>query len=502
MTQIKRPRTGVTFLAECGWYLSTGTALVAGYFLLALVPGSGLLRLVAYATVVLSVPVAVTIGVRRHGCHRPLRWYLAAAGQGTYGIGDVIFYLHRFVVDVDTDLASSLCYLLSYPLMAAGLLGFIRRRAAGRDVASLIDTAIVGLGAGLVMWVYLLAPGLADATRSSAVKTTVLASAVMDLVLGILAIRLALGDIRVVPAYRLLLLWIGGLVTADLTYGYLQLTGGYRAGDVLDLLWLASALALGAAALHPSMRSLDRSPAAPEQPISTGRLAALALTCLTAPALLYLEYLQRAPLHVPLIAAASAGLFLLALARMKVIADGQRRAAITDPLTGLRTRRFLREAMHRHAGPDTWLLLLDLDHFKEINDRYGHTAGDDVLREVSQRLLAARRRGDVVARYGGEEFAILLPKTTVVEIAAMAEQIRQSVAGAPIATTGHSLRVTASIGGATWDDGHSLDELIAEADHALYAAKRAGRNRVMIAPNPAPRPPTTPAEALKDRPAA
>ncbi len=462
-----------------GWYLCGGSALIGGYFLLVAARAGGVLQVLLYGIVSLSAPVVVLIGVRRHGSRRRLPWCLVAGGQAAYGIGDVMFYLQRLKPDLTTDPIPDVCYLLSYPLMAGGLLLFIRRRTPGRDLASLIDTAIVGLGAGLVMWVYLLAPRIATTTQPWPVTVAYTAA---DLLLGTLGIRMALGCTDVTAAHRLLYGWVAGLVTADIAYGYLQLTGAYHPGGLLELLWPASALALGAAALHPSMRALDESAPVPEPTVRVGRLSALTLTCLTAPALLYLEYLQNAPLNVPLIAAASAGLFLLAMARMKVLADAQRHAAITDPLTGLRTRRFLREAMLRHTGHDTGLLLLDVDHFKKVNDTYGHTAGDEVLVELARRLLTAVRRGDVVARYGGEEFAVLLPRTGAAEIAALAERIRLSVAATPVSAAGRPLTVTISVGGAALRPGQSLDELIADADRALYAAKESGRNRVVTTP--------------------
>ena len=469
----------VTRLPGWGWYLSGGAALVGVYFLLAVTHDAGTVQVAVYGAISLSAPVAVLVGVRRHSPDHRLPWYLVGAGQTAYGIGDVAFYLQRLVSGVNAGLFPDLCYLASYPMTAAGLVLFIRQRTRGLDLASLIDTAIVGLGAGLVMWVYLLAPQLAGTTQSLPAEMTAVAYATLDLLVGTLAIRMALGCTEVTTVHRLLYGWVGGLFTADIAFGYLQLTGGYRPGGVLDLLWLMSALALGAAALHPSMRALDQSAPAPEPIVGLGRLSALALTCLAPPALLYLEYLQRAPLHVPLIAAASAGLFLLALARMKVLADGQRHAAITDSLTGLRTRRFLREAMLRQAGPGTGLLLLDVDHFKKINDAHGHGAGDEVLVELARRLLVTVRRGDVVARYGGEEFAVLLPRTDVTEIAASAERIRQSMAATPIAAGGRLLPVTVSVGGAALRPGQGIDEWIADADRALYTAKGAGRNRVV-----------------------
>lgn len=485
MTPRRRARSAppaterVIRLPGWGWYLCGGAALVGAYFLLAATHGAGGVQVAVYGAISLSASVAVLVGVRLHGPDHRLPWYLVGAGQAAYGIGDLAFYLQRLVPDVTVGLVPDVCYLASYPMTAAGLVLFIRQRTRGVDVTSMIDTAIVGLGAGLVMWVYLLAPQLAGETQSLLSELTAVAYAAMDLLVGTLAIRMALGCSDVSAAHRLLYGWVGGLFTADMAFGYLQLIGGYDPGGVLDLLWLMSALALGAAALHPSMRALDRSAPVPEPTIGLGRLGALALTCLAAPGLLYLEYLQHAPLHVPLIAAASAGLFLLALARMKVLADGQRHAAITDSLTGLRTRRYLREVMLRQAGPDTGLLLLDVDHFKKVNDVHGHGAGDEVLVELARRLLATVRRGDVVARYGGEEFAVLLPRTDVAEIAASAERIRQSMAATPIAAAGRLLPVTVSVGGAALRPGQSIDEWIADADRALYTAKGAGRNRVV-----------------------
>ena len=181
-----------------------------------------------------------------------------------------------------------------------------------------------------------------------------------------------------------------------------------------------------------------------------------------------------------------------------------RRLSVTDALTGLWNFRYLQlqserelESSERFERPMS-MLIADLDHFKEVNDQYGHAVGDEVLIEVAARLRDATRVPDVVARYGGEEFVVLLPGTDAEGAAATAERIRAAVAGVPIATSalgpdGHplELRVTCSVGVATYpSDGTAVAALLRNADAAMYTAKRGGRNRVEIAAGqtaPAPR---------------
>lgn len=161
-------------------------------------------------------------------------------------------------------------------------------------------------------------------------------------------------------------------------------------------------------------------------------------------------------------------------------------ASTHDELTGLVNRReFVRLALlelaraTRVPGP-TSLVMLDVDHFKKINDRYGHPAGDEVLQMVAIAMTAGVRTVDVVARMGGEEFVILLPNTSLEGALAVAEKIRASLDSAPLQLRSASLRVTASFGVSVLSQGESgtLDDLYAAADRALYAAKNQGRNRV------------------------
>ncbi len=163
------------------------------------------------------------------------------------------------------------------------------------------------------------------------------------------------------------------------------------------------------------------------------------------------------------------------------------RMTIIDGLTQVHVKRFLLEALdkemmrgRRHAR-DLSFLMLDIDHFKKINDVHGHLAGDYVLKEVARHLQQRIRRDEVLARYGGEEFAIILPETNLEGGRALAEGLREKIEQSRFIFQGEVIRVTISIGGAMLnDDDKTGPDLIGRADEKLYAAKRAGRNRVVV----------------------
>ena len=160
----------------------------------------------------------------------------------------------------------------------------------------------------------------------------------------------------------------------------------------------------------------------------------------------------------------------------------------TDPMTGVFNRRGFAERAKTlfegaRRGRKLCALVLDLDHFKDINDRHGHAAGDAVLTEIAQRLRATVRGSDVVGRLGGEEFAALLPRTPFAEALEVAERLRVIIEHAEVFHEGLVIRVSTSVGVAEFDlaDG-SFEDLLRRADAALYDAKAAGRNCVIAAP--------------------
>ena len=161
--------------------------------------------------------------------------------------------------------------------------------------------------------------------------------------------------------------------------------------------------------------------------------------------------------------------------------------ALTDPLTGLQNRRSLFELgrieffrAQRMKRPFC-CMMLDLDHFKQINDNYGHPLGDQVLQQFAKRCQSSVREIDLIGRYGGEELVILLPETDSETAMQVAERLRTSIAETPMKVSNQELSITVSIGVATKDENTlDLETLIARSDQAMYIAKHKGRNRVAI----------------------
>jgi diguanylate cyclase (GGDEF)-like protein len=171
--------------------------------------------------------------------------------------------------------------------------------------------------------------------------------------------------------------------------------------------------------------------------------------------------------------------------RVLIVQDRLRARAITDELTGVLNRRGVVERIDqefalvmRYDRPLS-VIVLDADHFKKVNDTYGHSTGDEVLVEIAKRMRAELRPYDDVGRYGGEEFAIVLPACPSEDALSVADRVRRAVCENPIATSQGPVVVTVSAGVGTADAGRhrSADEVIAEADSALYTAKENGRNR-------------------------
>ena len=163
------------------------------------------------------------------------------------------------------------------------------------------------------------------------------------------------------------------------------------------------------------------------------------------------------------------------------------RLAVTDGLTGAFNRQYLNQTLaaeverHRRYGQPLCVALVDVDHFKSVNDRFGHRVGDRALVWLVERLREAVRGVDPIVRFGGEEFLIVYPNTELVGAERVSERIRQVVAATPMQSPGGPIELTVSVGVAACAPGLDADTLIERADQALYRAKAAGRDQVVVA---------------------
>ncbi|MGK5684895.1 putative bifunctional diguanylate cyclase/phosphodiesterase [Actinoplanes sp. URMC 104] len=375
------------------------------------------------------------------------------------------------------------CFLLFSPFMFAGLLmlpGQHRRRRDRQKLA--LDALIVGAGGFIAIWYLLLGPILHAPGLTGWERAFTAALPVGDLLL-VLAMSTALlrrHQPEVPAPVRLLAGSIALTVTADVSYSWIQLHGGFTGGSWPDLLWLAGCFLLVLAAdqqyrrpRHPAPRRRDRN--------------AVFLLPYAASVAAYLLLAEQSS-HLPLdpyggMILGSAVLTLLVMARQMHALRDNREMAITDGLTGLANRTLVTERLEHLArqpirpGRHTAIMLIDLDRFKPINDTFGHEAGDAVLVAAADALRAVIRDGDLAGRLGGDEFAVLmqLPSREVAGVAAarLLEALRT-----PVVYREHVLMVEASIGVVVRDDPDTSGEtLLQQADTALYAAKRAGRGR-------------------------
>jgi len=209
------------------------------------------------------------------------------------------------------------------------------------------------------------------------------------------------------------------------------------------------------------------------------------------------DFIRKPADESELLARLEAGYRVVVLEKSLRDANAQiERLSITDPLLGIFNRRYLHVGLReeiaraRRYGRSLAIVIADLDHFKAINDGYGHQTGDAVLQHVVCLAQSALRQPmDWIARYGGEEFVIVLPETDAEGAVAVAERIRVMCVEAPAAPPAGPVFVTASFGVAVLDEwavaDHEGDSLLQEADRALYLSKRSGRNKVTYRPRPA-----------------
>ncbi len=289
-------------------------------------------HVVLYSAVGLTSAGAIGVGVVIWRPRRRGLWLLLAGALVTFSAGDTTYDVLTGVMGQDNPFpsAADVLYLAMYPLLAAGLLGFIRCRSARGDRASLLDALIVTTGLTLLSWVFLIVPYVRNPDLTVLERATSIAYPLGDvLILAILA-RLLAGAGRRTRAVELLGVGTAGLLVADVLYGLIQINGSWHTGTAVDLGWVVFYAAWGGAALHPSMRQLTQPRSGPPTEGGSRRLALLALMSLIAPAVLAEESARGTVHDAPIIAVLSGVMFLLVLSRLAGVAARHRRAVARE----------------------------------------------------------------------------------------------------------------------------------------------------------------------------
>jgi diguanylate cyclase (GGDEF)-like protein len=469
----------------------------------------------------LTGTVALTVSVLRRRPDPLAAWRLMVAGAWVVMLaaGTVaLIYRPREDLIVDAVLAAVVAFA-SYPLFGIGLVraSGLSETAKWAAWADVLDATMTALAAYLLLWVFMIAPSVG---REPLVLLGAAVFPIGVLLVCTIGVRLILvGGLREPPT-RLVILGLFLLLAASLAVLMPALTTTTAQGEIVGrVLWALYGIGLGAAGLHPALIRPSPQKHTRSTEASPWRIALFAVLVLIPPLVWAIE-LHRygadrgtSPFLIP--AAASVVFLLLLIARLGLIAKvaqgraaelAQRSAALAaavstqqqlqrqlayraqhDPLTGLANRDVLAERMEsalaRRGGDGGHaLLLLDLDGFKDINDTLGHPVGDELLIEVSRRLLAFAPPDATVARLGGDEFAVLLKNTEPDEAVQYAESFvaaRRQTYG----ISGRDLFVTTSVGVLTTDvyrGPPSPAEALRDADLALYAAKAEGKNRVVV----------------------
>jgi diguanylate cyclase (GGDEF)-like protein len=383
------------------------------------------------------------------------------------------------------DALSVMGYLTLYVTMV----GLIRARVARFHPSMWLDGLIGALGTMAVGVAFLIGPYLSPSHGSPAVEPMALAWPATDVLL--LALLVAVGSILGVRLDRTLVLILAAMCcvfVGDVVLFYRTVHGTYVDGGPLELTWLVG-IVLAALAAHLAHPRPAPTPDEGDRRSRVGwRLLALPLVCnIASLVVLAVGWGDQLPAAAAWLAI---GCVLAAIARTAITFrevrsfHEVRQQARTDELTGLANRRALLEEGRRLVAAATAqrpaaLLLLDLDGFKEVNDSLGHTAGDELLRQVGPRLRGTLRAGDVLARLGGDEFAVLLVDGVLDEVQERAEAMRELVLQ-PFVVEGIRLHVGVSIGVATAPvPAASVTELLRCADVAMYTAK-SGREGVHV----------------------
>jgi diguanylate cyclase (GGDEF)-like protein len=424
-------------------------------------------------------------------------WILLGVAFAATLIGDALWAYYE--VGLNASPFPSLAdagYLLFYPLVLAGLSAFPAAPQSRQERTTFwLDAATVLLGGWMVVWYIVLGPTAVGSEAPALEKVLSAAYPIGDLVLifGIAAVMLQRPEEGSRGALATLAAALGLFLVADLSFGYLSFLDAYESGDWPDALWMIAQFGFAVSAQYQHWSGSRGDAAAHTPPVDPHRVSSLPYGAIGLGYVLLIVAARSASIY-PL-----GGMLFGAVAITAVVVTRQllllrelRAIAVTDGLTGLPTRQHFTQLAGREFaravryGRPLSAMLIDVDGFKSINDRFGHPVGDEVLRLVARRMRETFRETDILGRYGGDEFVVMLPESAERAAQAAAERLVRAVAGSTVLARGEGVPVTVSAGVAAAEGCPDVTTLLRHADDALYRAKRAGRDQVSaFSPNPA-----------------
>ncbi len=461
--------------------------LVAGYVVLTIPganPGGFPWWEAAWLNLATLAPAALCWVRGRHTPQR-MAWALVSLGILSQLVGDQVWQLFVMArTPLPVVSVADLFWLAFYPLLIGALVVIVRSSLTLVSTARILDGLLAGLATATLV-IIVVFPAVLEGVDGHVLRTAIgLAYPVLDgmLLAAVLAVVSVFGWRPPASVW-----WLGAAMATwtmfDSLYVIRSAHGGYAPGELVDVVGLCAALL---AALAPGWRQRATVPSYPRWlPFAAPFFA-------TSSALVVL--LVDSVVHVPRVASyLTAATVVASLARLAAAISDALRAgeheflALTDDLTGLPNRRSLYEQARRLLPEEEGatrrraaLLLLDLDHFKDVNDSLGHAAGDELLRTMAARMTGRLRREDVLARLGGDEFAVLLASVADEQQAhAVAQRLYVAVCR-PAQLHGESVWPSASIGVAPSRPEDTPTTVITRADLALYEAKRLGRGQVAL----------------------
>jgi diguanylate cyclase (GGDEF)-like protein len=468
-----------------GWIAGVAVGAVACGLLLVLPQDSPAWVATTRGTSIVATIVFLIAAIRMPPGVRVVWWFMWLY-QCLTVVGDLVYDVQQYHFDVSPfPGAADVLYLLAYSCALMGLVILIRSVHRGRDREAWIDAMIMTMAAASAVGTFVLVPSVDTGTPSDIGTVVALAYPLLDLLVISGLIRLMVGGGHVNASLMLLASSFGVYLTADLSYNYL--VNNEASASVPgwnEALFLGGIVLLSAAATAPGATTIMTPSPANGRRTSGPRLIGLSVGALTAPVLLAYAAWNFGGLAERLLTVTSVVVIALVLWRVRILvatieqqAEKLGEQARTDALTGLPNRRTWSYELDRvshatlDAGEPLTLAMLDLDHFKEYNDLHGHPVADELLAACARAWSALLGPPHFLARYGGEEFAVLLPGVPASEAADLLDRVRQATPGGQ----------TVSIGIAERNPLESAQAAMDRADHALYTAKDAGRNRVIVA---------------------